>query len=99
MQFRSRDSLGFAIKCTAVKINDQLKPIFKKPKTDDGTKNSLKGLITVLNKNNTYVAVDEVSEEQEQSGELQTVFKDGKLIKEFTLQEIRNNINDTLCKH
>lgn len=99
MQFRSRDSLGFAIKCTAVKINDQLKPIFKKPKTDDGTKNSLKGLITVLNKDNTYVAVDEVSEEQEQCGVLQTVFKDGKLIKEFTLQEIRNNINDTLCKH
>lgn len=56
----------------------------------------MKGLITILNKNNTYVAVDEVSEEQEQTGELQTVFKDGKLIKEFTLQEIRNNINNTL---
>lgn len=96
MQFRSRDSLGFAIKCTAVKINDQLKPIFKKPKTDDGTKNSLKGFITVVNKNNTYVAIDEVTEEQEQTGELQTVFINGKNVKQYTLQEIRDNINKTL---
>lgn len=46
-QYASRDSLGFAIKATACVINGELKEIFKHPKTDDGTKNSLKGLIAV----------------------------------------------------
>lgn len=95
MQYRSRDSLGFAIKCTAISVNGELKPIFKQPKTDDGTKNSLKGLICV-HKHDTYYAVDNVSLDEERIGELQTVFKNGKLVKEFTLQEIRNNIDKTL---
>lgn len=46
-QYASRDSLGFAIKATACVVNGELKEIFKHPKTDDGTKNSLKGLIAV----------------------------------------------------
>ena len=96
MQFRSRDSLGFAVKCTAVQINGELKQIFKRPKTDDGTKNSLKGLITIVKKDNKYVAIDEVSFEQEETGELQTVFKNGILTKEFTLSEVRENLNSTL---
>lgn len=96
MQFRSRDSLGFAVKCTAVQINGELKQIFKRPKTDDGTKNSLKGLITIVKKDNKYVAVDEVSFEQEETGELQTVFKNGVLTKEFTLSEVRENLNNSL---
>lgn len=61
-QFKSRDSLGFAVKATACKINGELKEIFKQPKTDDGTKNSLKGLIAVYEENGTYVAKDGVSE-------------------------------------
>lgn len=28
----------------------------------------------------------------EQKGELKTVFKDGKIIKRFTLEEVRNNL-------
>ena len=43
-QYASRDSLGFAIKATACVVNGELKEIFKH---DDGTKNSLKGLIAV----------------------------------------------------
>lgn len=97
-QFKSRDSLGFAMKCTAVKINDKLKPIFKRPKTDDGTKNSLTGLITVDIDPMTgqYKAFDNVPEEIEKQGYLQTVFKDGKLLKDYTLEEIRENVNKTI---
>lgn len=95
-QYVSRDSLGFAIKCTAVKINDELKPIFKQPKTDDGTKNSLKGLIQVVNAGGHYVACDQQTEEGEKQGCLETVFIDGKLVKDYTLQEIRDRINSTL---
>lgn len=95
-QFKSRDSLGFAVKATAVIVNGELRPIFKQPKTDDGTKNSLKGLITISEENGKYIAHDEVTEEMERGGCLETVFKDGELLKEYTLQEIRDRINSTL---
>lgn len=96
-QFKSRDSLGFAMKCSAVRINGELKSIFKKPKTDDGTKNSLKGLIWVNKEYGKYVAHDEATEDQEKCGYLETVFKDGKLVKETSLAEIREHINKSLC--
>lgn len=96
-QFKSRDSLGFAIKATACKVDGKLKEIFKHPKTDDGTKNSLKGLIRVdKNENGQYFATDCVSEEEEKQGELETVFEDGNLLIDWTLQEVRDNINKTL---
>lgn len=95
-QFKSRDSLSFAVKCTAVRINGELKPIFKKPKTDDGTKNSLKGLIWVTQEDGQYVAHDEATEIQEAFGCLETVFKDGKLLKDYTLAEIRERIDNGL---
>jgi nicotinamide phosphoribosyltransferase len=96
-QYKSRDSLGFAVKATAVRINGRLQEIFKQPKTDDGTKNSLRGLIKVIQADKTYIAVDRVSEEDEKTGCLETVFKDGVLLKDYSLQEIRSRINSTLC--
>lgn len=99
-QFKSRDSLGFAMKATAVRVNGELRPIFKQPKTDDGTKNSLKGLIRV-EKNHviggpSYIAYDMQSEEDVKKGCLETVFKDGQLLKDYTLAEIRERVNSTL---
>lgn len=95
-QFKSRDSLGFAVKATACKINGELKEIFKQPKTDDGTKNSLKGLIAVYEKDGTYVAKDCVSEAEEMAGALEPVFVNGQLVRDYSLQEIRNRVNSTL---
>lgn len=96
-QFKSRDSLGFAVKATACKINGNLVEIFKQPKTDDGTKNSLKGLIQVVkDADGKYKALDQQTEDGEQNGCLRTVFIDGKLIKDYSLQEIRYRVNSTL---
>jgi len=96
-QFKSRDSLGFAMKATWCKINGEPKEIFKKPKTDSGMKNSLKGLIAVYkNPNGTYYAKDQVSPEEEAKGCLETVFENGKLMKEFTLEEIRANVEASI---
>lgn len=92
-QYRTRDSLGFAMKATWCQINGQPKEIFKQPKTDSGMKNSLKGLIQVLkDESGKYYAKDCVTPEDEKLGELQTIFKDGKILKEFTFEEIRNNL-------
>lgn len=95
-QFKSRDSLGFAVKATACKINGELKEIFKQPKTDDGTKNSLKGLIAVYEENGTYVAKDCVSEAEEMVGALEPVFVNGNIMKDYSLSEIRERINASI---
>lgn len=95
-QFKSRDSLGFAIKATACVINGELKEIFKHPKTDDGTKNSLKGLIRVEKEDGKYVAYDQQDEAHEMLGCLETVFLNGELRRDYTLSEIRNCVDSTL---
>jgi nicotinamide phosphoribosyltransferase len=68
--------------------------IFKSPVTDDGTKKSAKGLLAVYKDeySGDYFLVDQATLEQEQSGELKTVFLNGKLTKEFTLAEVRANL-------
>lgn len=96
-QFKSRDSLGFAMKATWCQVNGEGREIFKDPRTDNGTKKSLKGLICVrIDENGRYYAIDQVTPEMEATGELMTVFEDGKLLQDWTLAEIRNNVNKTL---
>jgi len=43
--------------------------------------------------NGEYVLKDQCTKEEEQGGELETVFKDGVLVKETSLSEIRNLLN------
>lgn len=72
--------------------------IFKDPITDDGTKKSKKGLLMVYrNKETQKVKVaDQCSWEAEGNGLLTTVFKDGKLVRETTLDKIRERITKQL---
>jgi nicotinamide phosphoribosyltransferase len=95
-QYKSRDSLGFAMKATWCQVNGEGREIFKDPKTDDGTKKSLKGLICVQSDGNKYIAEDQVTKEQEDKSCLQTVFEDGKLVKEWSLRQIRDNVNNSI---
>jgi nicotinamide phosphoribosyltransferase len=72
----------------------ECREIFKDPITDDGTKKSKKGLLNVhkvnIGKPNEYIdVIDQVDWKYESEGLLTTVFKNGKLIKTTTLEEIR----------
>lgn len=97
LQLRTRDSLGFAMKATWCQVNGEPREIFKQPKTDSGMKNSLKGLIRVSkDMTGTYFAVDCVSKKDEDMGCLEPVFKDGKLMKETSISEIRERLCKTL---
>lgn len=92
-QYRTRDSLGFAMKATWCQVNGEPREIFKSPKTDSGMKKSLKGLIRVdKDENGIYHATDCVSREQEAGGCLKTVFEDGKLMNEVSMTEIRERL-------
>jgi nicotinamide phosphoribosyltransferase len=74
--------------------------IFKDPITDDGTKKSKKGLLYVAydDKSNSITCYDQATKEEENhdSNLLTTVFKDSKLVKKTTLDEIRNRLNNQL---
>src|SRR4029077_19947566 len=46
-EYVTRDTYGFAMKATAVRRGGKIIDIFKKPVTDNGDKNSLKGIPAV----------------------------------------------------
>lgn len=94
-QYNTRDTFGFAMKATGGEVNGEWREIFKDPITDDGTKRSKKGLLKVTYDDDmNIVCADQCSWEQEKTGLLETVFSDGKLVKETTLDEIRKRISD-----
>lgn len=88
-QYNTRDTLGMAMKSTYGEVNGIGRDIFKTPKTDSGLKNSAKGLLRV---NSDYTLSQGVTWKEEAEGLLETVFEDGKLIREHTLSEIRNRL-------
>jgi nicotinamide phosphoribosyltransferase len=91
-QYNTRDTFGFAMKATYGEVNGEGRAIFKDPITDDGTKKSAKGLMKIELENGKYKLIDQVSWEQEKRGELKEVFRDGKLLIDQTLSEIRNRL-------
>jgi len=93
-EYVTRDTFGFAMKATYGEVNGIGRDIFKDPKTDDGTKKSAKGLIQVYRNTTTgkLELKDQCSWEEEAQGELKTVFKDGKLIVDWTLEAIRDRV-------
>jgi len=98
-QLVTRDTYGFACKCTNVVINGKSKAIFKSPKTGDGMKKSAKGYLRVDRVphpkiGDELVLVQNCTKEEESGGELKTVFENGVLVKEFTLAEIRRRLAD-----
>lgn len=91
-QYNTRDTFGFAMKATYGEVNGQGRAIFKDPITDDGTKKSAKGLMKIDKTNGTFILNDEVSWKEEQQGALKEVFRDGKLLVDQSLQEIRKRL-------
>ncbi|MEO7522740.1 MAG: nicotinate phosphoribosyltransferase [Ferruginibacter sp.] len=92
-QYNTRDTFGTAMKATYVVINGEAREIFKNPVTDDGTKKSATGLLQVKKENGKFVLYDKVSWKEEEDSELKTVFKDGKIVKEFSLAEVRATLH------
>lgn len=94
MQYCTRDSLGMAQKATWAQVDGKGYDLFKEPKTDGpaGFKKSAKGLLRVDLIDGEYVLKDQCTPEEEAGGELKEVFRDGKLLKDFTLSEVRANL-------
>lgn len=95
-QYATRDTFGFAVKATYAIVNNEERMLFKDPKTDSGIKKSQKGLV-VVNKddNGKFFFEDNFIDNDEYKSKtnlLETVFVNGKLIKETSLDEIRTKL-------
>lgn len=91
----TRDTFGIAVKATyAEDATGKSIAIFKNPKTDNGHfKKSQRGCCRVFRTDTGYWYEDELTwEESQHDNELTTVFKDGKLLRVYTLDEVRKNL-------
>lgn len=91
----TRDTFSSCIKATYCEIDGKPTPIFKAPKDCD-FKISQKGCCVVEEKDGKLTYRDGLSwkEANRENNLLQTVFKDGKLIKKQSLKEIRNLLHN-----
>lgn len=88
----SRDSLKMAIKATYCEVDGKSRPIEKRPVTDSG-KTSKKGLLRLEKDEFGWYTKENCTSEGE-GGLMEVVFENGKLLKEYTLTEIRDRINE-----
>jgi nicotinamide phosphoribosyltransferase len=103
-QYNTRDTFGFAMKATYVEVKHSTesgspafavegREIFKDPITDDGTKKSATGLLSVIyDDNNEYKLIDKVDWATTNEGALQTIYKNGQHLNQTSLEEIRNSL-------
>lgn len=87
----TRDTYGAAIKATYGEVNGNPRNIFKKPKTDDGFKNSAKGLLAVYQNdhNKDLHCLEEATWNNVLNCEFQKVFYNGVLTFNDKLSDIR----------
>jgi len=111
-QYNTRDTQGWAMKATYGEVEVEHKDdsvgfltteiesreIFKDPITDSGEKKSARGLIAVDYdpEKGTYVMYDQTNWQHVMNCDLETVFRDGKLLVNDNLANIRKRIKQSL---
>ena len=82
--------MQFAMKASAAKVNGDWRDVYKDPVTDHG-KRSKKGRLAVIEPEpGNYKTIPE-AELGSQKNILETVYRNGKLIREFNFDEVREN--------
>ena len=89
LQSVGRDDLKFAMKASAIRVDGEWRDVYKDPITDSG-KRSKRGRLALTNDFET-LRVEDLGDRENL---LQTVFKNGKLLKDYSFDEIRKNIGD-----
>ena len=93
LQQLNRDTLRFAFKCSAININGEWRDVYKHPITDP-TKDSKRGRFVLLEDTHHSFVTMVQNEGVMQTGDcLETVFEDGELKVDYTLQQIRERVD------
>jgi nicotinamide phosphoribosyltransferase len=90
LQQINRDTLRFAMKCSAIRVNGEWRDVYKDPVTDKG-KRSKKGLLALIEVDGVYQT--ETQDEAGSTGSLKVRYKDGKLFNQTTFAEVRERAN------
>ena len=97
-QYVTRDTFGTAIKATYAIVAGVGRELYKSPKTDNGIKNSAKGILRVEHEDGKYVLYDQ-QPNMNDMGEFIEIFRDSQITHEFTLEEIRARIVEQSATH
>lgn len=90
LQKVNRDTLKFAMKASAVTIDGTMHDVYKDPITDSG-KRSKKGILAVIKDDSGNFQTIRQQALGERQNLLQTVFKNGELVREVSFDEIKDN--------
>jgi nicotinamide phosphoribosyltransferase len=88
LQQINRDTLRFALKCSAIDINGEWHDVYKQPVTDPA-KDSRAGRFVLLKDGGEFVTVTNSGQAIAGEDQLEIVLEDGILRREQTLEEIR----------
>ena len=87
LQKVDRDTLKFAFKCSAARINNEWVDVFKEP-VDEPFKKSKKGRLKLIKVDGEFATV-RADQYPQYKDELETVFLDGEVTKTYTWNEVR----------
>lgn len=92
LQKVDRDTLKFAMKCSAIKVDGEWRDVYKDPVTDPG-KTSHRGRLTLIRKGKDFktIRIEERDSYPDYEEVLQTVFENGVITKQYTFEEVRAN--------
>lgn len=95
LQKLNRDTQRFAFKCSSVVIGDEERDVFKRPVTDGGKKSKAGRLKLICAADGDLRTMRE-NEEPTSSSLLQTVFENGRVIRQDSFAEIRSRAVEDL---
>lgn len=91
LQGVDRDTQKFAMKCSSIVVNGEQRDVYKSPITDMG-KESKKGRVTLYKNDEGYFT--DLEGRTDAVEVLETVFENGKMVKEYTFDEVRKNASE-----
>lgn len=102
-QYVTRDTFGFALKATHAIVDGEERQIYKDPITDKSKGNNFKksqrGMCYVYRDGDDILykdglTIEDLKKPEYQDNLLQTVFENSKMVKEYSLAEIRNRLHN-----
>lgn len=90
LQLLNRDTMKFAMKCSAIQVNGVWHDVYKDPATDYG-KYSKRGQLALITEDGVYQTVPREGNTWRDA--LGLVYRDGKLMRTTTLAEVRERAN------
>jgi nicotinamide phosphoribosyltransferase len=89
LQKLDRDTSKYAFKCSSVTVDGQQRDVFKQPATDLG-KRSKAGVLTLVERDGALATVRQDALLASDTDQMVEVFRDGKILTEWTFDEIRD---------